>query len=218
MHRRNALESLSLIVAGVVGLPPDTAQGDDRCRAGQADRARVPLKISLTDSEEEPMSAETTFKLTRHTLATSKPFDDLTGELERRAPVAPVSKLDELVTLGLPQDQLRARVASLIGSSGFMVFLKIRHDDLFSRFGRTRASVQYSLGNPLIAKEVTDKAPAICLYAPLRLAVYESPETGETVVSYDSPASLFGSFGIPEAAQVGAMLEQKLRDLVNACL
>lgn len=164
------------------------------------------------------MAAEATFSLTRHTLTTSKPFADLTVELEQRAPLVPVSKLDELVALGLSQDQLRARVASLIGSSGFMIFLKIRHDNLFSRFGRSQASVQYALGNPLIANDVTRKAPASCLYAPLRLAVYESPETRETVVSYDSPASLFGSFGIPEAAEVGALLEQKLRDLVNMCL
>jgi len=208
MNRRNALGSLSLVVAGVVGLPSQAAQGDDRDR----------VKSFPTDSMEEPMSAETTFRLTRHTLTTSRSFDDLTGELEKRAPLVPASKLDELVALGLPQDQLRARVASLIGSSGFMVFLKIRHDDLFSKFGRMRASVQYALGNPLIAKEVTDKAPAICLYAPLRLAVYESPETSETILSYDSPASLFGSFGVPEAAEIGELLEQKMRDLVHECL
>ena len=164
------------------------------------------------------MSIETKFSVTRHTLATSKPFDELVGELEKRAPLVPVSKLDELVASGLPQDELRARVASLIGSSGFMVFFKIRHDSLFSQFGRTRASVQYAIGNPLIAKEVTDKAPAICLYAPLRLAVYESPDTRETIVSYDSPASLFSSFSVPEATDVGAMLARKMQDLVNQCL
>jgi len=164
------------------------------------------------------MSAETTFRLTRHTLTTSKSFDDLTGQLERRAPMVPVSKLDELVALGLPWDDLRERVARLIGPSGFMIFLKVRHDNLFSQFGRTRASVQYAIGNPLIAKEVTDKAPAICLYAPLRLAVYESPETRETIVIYDDPASLFGSFGVPEATDVGAMLGRKMQELVNQCL
>src|SRR5262249_53966332 len=148
----------------------------------------------------------------------SKPFDEFIGELEKRAPLAPPSKFQELVDLNLPPDQLRARVEGLIGSSGFMFFLKIRHDRLFSHFGRTHASVQYAIGNPLIAKEVSDKAPAICLYTPFRLAVYESPETHETVVSYDSPASLFGSFGVPEAAEIGAKLEGKLQDLLNQCL
>jgi hypothetical protein len=48
--------------------------------------------------------------------------------------------------------------------------------------------------------------------------VYESPETHETIVSYDSPASLFGSFGVPEAAEIGAKLEGKLQDLLARCL
>ena len=33
------------------------------------------------------MSIETKFSVTRHALATSKPFHELIGELERRAPV-----------------------------------------------------------------------------------------------------------------------------------
>ena len=163
------------------------------------------------------MSTDKTFSVTRRTLTTSKPFDEFIGELEKRSPVVPPSKFQELVDLNLPQDQLRARVEALIGSSGFVFFLKVRHDGLFSHFGRTHASVQYAIGNPLIAKDVSDKAPAICLYTPLRLAVYESPETHETVASYDSPASLFGSFGVLEAAAVGDVLEEKLQDLLNEC-
>jgi uncharacterized protein (DUF302 family) len=164
------------------------------------------------------MSTDKTFSVTRHTLTTPKPFDEFIGELEKRSPVVPLSKLEELIDSNLPPDQLRARVEGLIGSSGFVFFLKIQHDRLFSHFSRAHASVQYAIGNPLIAKEVSDKAPAVCLYTPFRLAVYESPETHETIVSYDSPASLFGSFGVPEAAEIGAMLEGKLQDLLNQCL
>ena len=163
------------------------------------------------------MSTDKTFSVTRRTLTTSKPFDEFIGELEKRSPVVPPSKFQELVDLNLPQDQLRARVEGLIGSSGFVFFMKVRHDGLFSHFGRSRASVQYAIGNPLIAKDVSDKVPAICLYTPLRLAVYESPETRETIVSYDSPASLFGSFGVSEAAEIGVELEGKLQDLLNQC-
>jgi hypothetical protein len=60
--------------------------------------------------------------------------------------------------------------------------------------------------------------PGICLYTPFRLAVYESPQTHETIVSCDSSASLFGSFGIPEAAEIGAKLEGRLQDLLYQCL
>ena len=164
------------------------------------------------------MTTDQTFSVTRHTLTTEKPFDAFIGELEERSPVVPPEVFGELADLNLPQDQLKARVEGLIGSSGFVFLLKVRHDQLFSQFGRTHASVQYAIGNPLIAKDVSDKAPAICLYTPFRLAVYESPETHETIVSYDSPASLFGSFGVPEAAEIGAKLEGKLQDLLTRCL
>ena len=164
------------------------------------------------------MTTDQTFSVTRHTLTTKKPFDAFISELEKRSPVVPPEVFGDLADLNLPQDQLKARVEGLIGSSGFVFFLKVRHDQLFSHFGRTHASVQYAIGNPLIAKDVSDKAPAICLYTPFRLAAYESPETHETIVSYDSPASLFGSFGVPEAAEIGAKLEGKLQDLLIRCL
>ena len=164
------------------------------------------------------MTTDQTFSVTRHTLATKKPFGEFIGELEKRSPVVPPEVFGELADSNLPQDQLKARVEGLIGSSGFVFFMKARHDQLFSHFGRTHASVQYAIGNPLIAKEVSDKAPAICLYTPFRLAVYESPETHETIVSFDSPASLFDSFDVPEAAEIGAKLEGKLHDLLNQCL
>jgi uncharacterized protein (DUF302 family) len=161
---------------------------------------------------------EKIFKVLRRSVSTKKKFGEVIAELEKRSPVVPPSKFDELVALNLPEDQLKARVEGVIGSSGFICFMKVEHSRLFSRFGRSRASVQYAIGNPLIAKAVSDKAPAICLYTPLRLAVYESPDTNETIASYDSPASLFGSFGVPEAAKIGAMLEQKFEDLLNECL
>ncbi|MEI9421099.1 DUF302 domain-containing protein [Mesorhizobium sp. Cs1299R1N1] len=164
------------------------------------------------------MATEQTFSVTRHTLTTDKPFEAFISELEKHAPLVSPEVLGELADLNLPEDQLRARVEGLIGSSGFVLFMKAIHNQLFSHFGRTHASVQYAIGNPLIAKDVSDKAPAVCLYTPFRLAAYESPETRKTIVSYDSPASLFGSFGVPEAAEIGAKLEGKLQDLLARCL
>jgi len=126
-------------------------------------------------AEEQTMATDKTFRVTRHTLTTKKSFDAFIGALEARAPVVPPATFEELADLNLPEHELRARVEGLIGSSGFVLFLKVQHDHLFSHFGRTHASIQYAIGHPLIAKEGSDKAPAICLYTPFRLAVYESP-------------------------------------------
>jgi hypothetical protein len=54
-----------------------------------------------------------------------------------------------------------------------IMMLKVEHDVIMSHFGRRHKSVEYAIGNPLIAKDVSDYAPAVCLYAPLRLAVLE---------------------------------------------
>jgi hypothetical protein len=164
------------------------------------------------------MATDTTVRVTRHTLTTKKPCDACIGALEARAPVVPPATFEGLADQNLTAYERRARVERLIGSSGFVLCLKVTHDHLFSHFGRAHASIQYAIGHPLIAKDVSGKAPAICLYTPFRLAVYESPETHETLVSDDSPASLSGASGVPEAAELGATLEGKLQDLLNQCL
>ncbi len=61
------------------------------------------------------MAIDKTFSVTRHTLTTEKPFDEFIGELEKRSPVVPPSKFEDLADLNVPQDQPRARVESLIG-------------------------------------------------------------------------------------------------------
>jgi uncharacterized protein (DUF302 family) len=157
-------------------------------------------------AEEQTMATDTTVRVMRHTLTTQKPCDARIGALEARA------------DRNLPAHERRARVEDLIGSSGFVLCLEVQHDHLFAHCGRPPASVQYAIGHPLIPKDVSDKAPASCLYTPFRLAVYESPETHETIVSDDSPASLFGAFGVPVAAEIGATLEGKRQDLLHQCL
>jgi Domain of unknown function DUF302 len=66
---------------------------------------------------------------------------------------------------------------------------------VFRHLGREHRSVQYAIGNPLIAKDVSGAAPEVALYTPLRIAVLESEEDGSTSILFDSAESLMGSFG-----------------------
>jgi uncharacterized protein (DUF302 family) len=161
--------------------------------------------------------SEDVFNLTRRTVATRKTYANVVEELEQRAPVADISRINELAKSQLSEAELRAAIERMIGSSGFMMLAKIEHSVLLQRFGRERSSVQYAIGNPFIAHAVSDAAPAACLYAPLLLAVFEQPDEGVTYISYDSPASLMGSFNSKEASKIGALLEDKLQALVAAC-
>jgi hypothetical protein len=56
--------------------------------------------------------------------------------------------------------------------------------------------------------------PGVLLYAPLRLCLYEDLD-GQPHLSVDPPSDQFGSFGHPDMAATGKMLDEKLADLLT---
>ena len=78
-----------------------------------------------------------------------------------------------------------------------------------------RKAVQYVVGNPLFALQMTQHDIRASLYAPLRVLLYED-ERGRTCLEYDKPSSLFGQFNDDRIASVASMLDRKLEDLVAA--
>ena len=101
----------------------------------------------------------------------------------------------------------------MAGSSGFMLFGTHDHGSLLRIAGQKRKAVQYVVGNPLFAVQMTQHDIRASLYAPLRVLLYENDE-GKTCLEYDKPSSLFGQFGNAEITAVATMLDRKLEDLV----
>ena len=112
---------------------------------------------------------------------------------------------------------VRARLKAMAGSSGFMLFSTSDHGRLLRLVGQQRKAVQYVIGNPLFAVEMTRHAIGAALYAPLRVLVYEA-EDGKTYIEYDRPSSLFGQFGDERVDRMAAALDQKLEELAAAAL
>src|SRR5262249_3842379 len=110
-------------------------------------------------------------------------------------------------------EAVRARLEGMAGSSGFMLFRISDHGALLRLVGQTKQAVQYLLGNPLFAIQMTQHDMRAGLYAPLRVLVYED-EGGKTCVEYDRPSTLFGQFGHGKVTEVAAMLDRKLEQLV----
>ena len=77
--------------------------------------------------------------------------------------------------------------------------------------------MQYVVGNPLFAPQMTQHNIQASLYAPLRVLLYENEE-GKTCLEYDKPSSLFGQFNDDQIASVASMLDRKLEDLVAAAV
>ena len=89
---------------------------------------------------------------------------------------------------------VRAKIEAMAGPSGFMLFGTHDHGALLRLAGQKRKAIQYVVGNPLFALQMTQHDIRASLYAPLRVLLYED-EAGKTCVEYDRPSSLFGQFG-----------------------
>jgi len=91
------------------------------------------------------------------------------------------------------------------------------HGALLRLAGQKRKAVQFVVGNPLLALQMTQHDLRAGLYAPLRVLLYED-ERGRTCLEYDRPSSLFGQFNDDRIAPVATLLDRKLEALVGAAV
>src|SRR5439155_14812658 len=90
---------------------------------------------------------------------------------------------------GEDAEKVRAKLEAMVGPSGFMLFRTSDHGALLRLAGQKKKAIQYLLGNPLFAIQMTQHEIRAGLYAPLRVLLYED-EKGKTCVEYDKPSSL----------------------------
>jgi uncharacterized protein (DUF302 family) len=147
-------------------------------------------------------------------LATDKPFGDVTTAFERQ-----LGRFDPDVYKALAEggdaEAAKAKIEAMAGPSGFMLFATHNHGALVRLAGQKRKAIQYVVGNPLFAFQMTQHDIRASLYAPLRVLLYEE-ENGKTCIDFDRPSSLFGQFGNPRISPTAAMLDKKLEALVAA--
>ena len=149
-------------------------------------------------------------------LATEKPFEEVTKAFE-----AQLGKFDgdvrKAATASEDIEEAKAKITAMAGPSGFMLFGTSDHGALLRLAGQKRKAIQYVVGNPVFALQMTQNDIRASLYAPLRVLIYEN-EDGKTCVEYDRPSSLFGQFGNAGIAPVASMLDRKLEDLVTTAI
>lgn len=145
-------------------------------------------------------------------LTVEKTFDRFKSSLEQQLGLFDPIVYQDLEEGGDPQT-VRTRLESMAGPSGFMLFRASNHGLVLRLVGQPRKAMQYLLGNPLFAVEMTRYAIGAALYAPLRVLIYEA-EVGKTCVEYDLPSSIFGQFGDEHVDQVAESLDQKLEALI----
>jgi uncharacterized protein (DUF302 family) len=153
---------------------------------------------------------ESRFTVNHVQLTADRPFAEVKATFERR-----LGRFDPEVQKALAEggdpEAARARIEEMVGPSGFMLFGTSDHGSLLRLVGRPRKAVQYVVGNPLFAVEMTRHSIGAALYAPLRVLIYE--EDGKTCIEYDRPSSLFGQFGDGQVDAMASSLDQKLAEL-----
>ncbi len=163
--------------------------------------------------EEKGMS-DNPFTVDHVRRTTDKPFGDVTTAFERQLGRYEPGVYQTLAAGG-DAEGARARIEAMAGQSGFMLFGTQDHGSLLRLAGQKRRAIQYVVGNPLFALQMTQLDIRASLYAPLRVLIYEDGQ-GQTCVEYDRPSSLFGQFGNDRISPTAVMLDRKLEALVSA--
>ena len=143
---------------------------------------------------------------------TDKRFDEVRRAFEQQlGQYNP--EVSKWLAAGEDAEKVKARIAAMVGPSGFMLFSTSGHGELLRLAGQKKKAIQYLVGNPLFAIQMTQHDIRASLYAPLRVLLFEN-ERGRTCVEYDQPSSLFGQFGNAKVTNVATMLDRKLEQLV----
>jgi uncharacterized protein (DUF302 family) len=170
---------------------------------------------SSRDEQEGIAMTESRFPVDHVRMTADKSFADVQSAFEQRlGKFEP--EVSQALADGLDAGAARARIEAMAGPSGFMLFGKTDHGALLRVVGQQRKVMQYVVGNPLFAVEMTRYAIGASLYAPLRVLIYEAE--GKTCIEYDRPSSLFGQFADERVSRVADALDQKLEDLAAAAL
>jgi uncharacterized protein (DUF302 family) len=169
----------------------------------------------MRNKSNEIVSVKTsTFGVNHVMVESDKGFAEVTKNFERRLGKFDTSVFESLLVGTQNVENIKSKIEKMSGRSGFMLFGTINHGLLLSLSGKDRKVVQYVIGNPLIAIQMTQHNIATGLYAPLRVLIYEDDQ-GKTCLEYDKPSSLFGQFGDDKIASVANMLDHKLEDLAR---
>jgi uncharacterized protein (DUF302 family) len=178
--------------------------------AASAGLAFSTFSVRVSDFQQDPNKGKIMIEHVQ--MKTAKPFGEVAAAFEAR-----LGRFDPAVygqlRSGADPEVVRGRLEGMVGPSGFMLFRTSDHGALLRLAGQTKKAVQYLLGNPLFAIQMTQHDIRSALYAPLRVLLYED-EKGRTCVEYDRPSSLFGQFGNAKVTEVATMLDRKLEQLV----
>ena len=112
-------------------------------------------------------------------------------------------------------DTLKKAEAAL-KAEHMMIVAKIDHNKMLSMVGaKIKGSTTLEFGKPDMGKMLLPMNPAIGLEMPAKIYIYETAD-GRVVVSYRKVAPSFATYGSPDVAKAGEMMDMMLDKITSA--
>jgi uncharacterized protein (DUF302 family) len=161
------------------------------------------------------MSSTTRIPVEHVVVASNQPYQQVINALEARlgTPINWETVDQQSANPNASWEQFTQTIEAHVGTSGLTFFYKVGHSQYLLLLGKNSRAIQYTIGNALLAAQMTKYTPEAALYAPLKIVVYQDEE-GRTFVAYDNFASLLAQYKNEEIDRAAQQVEQKLKALV----
>lgn len=179
--------------------------------AEYANKARAQSKLKMQkDATMASLDVNTaTISVAHVTIPSQKSFESVKTELELLVP-----RLDEGVLVLLRYGEVERAHRELEQAATLSIFGFRDHGALLKIYGPERKAIQYDIGNPLTASQMTKHQLSAALYAPIRVLLRESAEGG-VAFEYDRPVSVFGQFNDANVNKVAEELDWHLQAVLQ---
>jgi hypothetical protein len=132
---------------------------------------------------------------------------------ETAVPELPIEAVERMVSRRAPWSEMLALIERS-APHGFLIYYR---DDAHPRGAladHRRPCVAYVMGSHTIAEQMFRYDPRAMLYASLHTIIWEDRD-GNAWFTVDQPRTRLASFGIPEVAEAGVVLDRKLAALLE---
>ncbi|MFC4034461.1 DUF302 domain-containing protein [Streptomyces polygonati] len=146
---------------------------------------------------------------------TGLPYAEFVTALEKAAPPLDPGVFELIEEEGGSWDDVRAAMAK-IAPHHLIRYWRINGTQVLKLAGGPTRSVEYLIGNHVIAQSMFQYNPRALLYAPLRMMVW-SEDNGDAVCTMHRPSDEFRSLGNSEVAKIGEDLDRYVIELFRLC-
>ncbi|MDX3077042.1 DUF302 domain-containing protein [Streptomyces sp. NPDC088354] len=146
---------------------------------------------------------------------TGVPYAEFITALEKAAPPLDATVYELIEEAGGTWDDVREAMA-VNAPHDLIRYGRISGTQVMKLTGGSTKSMEYLIGNHVIAERMFRHDPRALLYAPLRMLVW-SDENGDAVFATHRPSDEFGSLGNAEVTEVGEELDRHVIELLRLC-